>query len=322
MKKLFKLLLLIILFTSVPVYAYDVKTCDRSDMENYGVNKKWEVKSSNLKYILETPCVDSSVKLYDFSDVLTDEEEDELKTKINSFINTYNTELVIVTYNLPYSYDEENEDFAADFYDFNDFGINYPLYDGILLFRNTYEADPYYDMYTFGDAQLYFIQSRYDVILDGIYNELHEGNYLRGFTHFINYVNQYYASGKPGDASNYYIDDNGYASEKRIGFVNSDTTVMLPYGPMILVSGIVTLIVILIMISKNKMVKKAYGANDYLVKNSINYTERRDDFVSTHTTSWTESDSSSGGGGGGGGSFHSSGGHSGGGHSSGGGRHG
>ena len=60
---------------------------------------------------------------------------------------------------------------------------------------------------------------------------------------------------------------------------------------------------------------------EYLQKNTINITKRQDLFVSSHTTSYTESHDSSFSGGGGGG-FSSSGGSSGGGHSSDGGRHG
>ena len=70
----------------------------------------------------------------------------------------------------------------------------------------------------------------------------------------------------------------------------------------------------LIMIRKNKMVRKATTASAYLDKNSINYREHLDQFTHSHTTHYTISSSSGGGG--------SHGGSSGGGHSSGGGRHG
>ncbi len=321
MKKLFKVLILLILFISVPVNAYEVKTCDRNDMENYGVNKKWGINNNNLSNVLRTHCVDASVKVYDFSDVLSKAEEDALKRRINSFIQKYNTDVVIVIDNLPYTYDKMNEEYAADFYDYNDFGINYSLYDGILLFRNTYEADRYYDIYTFGNAQLYFDNYRYDELLDGIYPYMKNQLYMDAFTKYLDYLDFYYFSGRPKESYDYYIDENGYAQKKNYSFVDSDTTRGFPYMPFAGISGAITFIIIAIMIGKNKMVKKALTANDYLVKSSINYTDKRDEFVSSHTTSWTESDHSYSGGSGGGG-FHSSGGSSGGGHSSGGGRHG
>ena len=65
------------------------------------------------------------------------------------------------------------------------------------------------------------------------------------------------------------------------------------------------------------MIAQETKANEYLDRNSINYSIRKDNFITSHTTSYVVSSSSSSGGGGGG-SFSGS---SGGGHS-GGGRHG
>ncbi len=72
----------------------------------------------------------------------------------------------------------------------------------------------------------------------------------------------------------------------------------------------------LILVKKNKMVIKATEAENYLDQSSVNITNKQDQFLTTHTTSYTVSSSSGGGGAG----SHS--GSSGGGHSSGGGRHG
>lgn len=181
----------------------------RSESNNYGVNKKWSVTINNKKDVLETPYVDIKHKIYDYSDVLTNEEEELLRDQIKEFEKKYNTSLVIVIYNLPYSNDRENEDFAANFYDYNDFGINYDLYNGVLLFRNTYELDPYYNIYTFGHAQLYFNNSAYDKILDGIYDDLYSGNYYDGFSMFITAVTSKFNAGIPRDMEDYKLNSNG-----------------------------------------------------------------------------------------------------------------
>ena len=149
-----------------------VETQDRSALKNLGVNKKWKITNKNRDNVLRTPYVNSEEKIYDFSNVIDDAEEQELLQKINDFTRKHNTELIIVTYRLPYTSDSMNEDFAADFYDYNDFGLEIKDYDGIVLFRNTYEIDPYYDMYTFGKAQLHFDQTRHDDILDSIYSDM------------------------------------------------------------------------------------------------------------------------------------------------------
>ena len=49
-------------------------------------------------------------------------------------------EIIILIDDLPYTSDSENEDYASDFYDYNDFGLDLDKnYSGVLLFRNTYE---------------------------------------------------------------------------------------------------------------------------------------------------------------------------------------
>ena len=66
------------------------------------------------------------------------------------------------------------------------------------------------------------------------------------------------------------------------------------------------------------MILLHHAATTYLDESSIKITARKDVFITSHTTSYTQSSNSDGFGGG----FSSSSGSSGGGHSSGGGRHG
>ena len=282
----------------------NVKVFDRTESNKWGVNKHWEITSSNLKNVKSTPLIDTSKKVYDFADILTDEEEKDIYKYIEEFIEKTHFDMVIVSINMPYSSDSKNEDYAADFYDYNDFGIDFSNYSGILLLRNNYTTDRYYDMYTFGDAQLYFNQERYDDILDGIYSDMRSGNYKAAIRSFINRCSNYYDSGYASKYKNAYIDDMGYIQYNY----------NIPYIPCFIGSSVITLIAMLVMIGKNKMVRKATTAGAYLSKDSINYTQKLDQFVSSHTTHYTVSSSSGGGG--------SHGGSSGGGHSSGGGRHG
>lgn len=305
MKKKFKLIIFIILCLSFVncVYA-STTTYDRNSRDNYGVNKKWKINSGNKDNVLNTPLVDADEKIYDFSDILTDEEEKHLKNKIDEFIDKTGMDVVILTNNLPYSYDEENEDYAADFYDYNDFGIDFDNYSGVILFRNTYSS-PYYGAYWFGDAQLYY-KTRTDSILDDIYYDIKNGNYRNGFDVFLNRLDTYYDDGIPYEMKNYYIDDMGYLKRKYV----------FPWMTAFLVAGIGTAIIMSILIKKNKMIRKAAEASNYLNKDSVKYSVKNDILVGSHTTHYTVSSSSGGGGG-----HSSSSGSSGGGHS-GGGRHG
>lgn len=311
-KKLFTLILLIITFLlSTPVFA-STKTFDRETLDNLGVNKNWNITDSNKDDILRTPAVDASEKIYDFADILTEEEEQEIKSRIDKFIERTNMDMAIVTDQFAYSRDSENEDYAADFYDYNDFGLNFENNSGVIFFRNKNESEPYYGMYNFGNAQLYLSNDRYDDILDSIYPDISTGKYLTGLISFIEKAESYVLQGIPKAMEEYYVDDDGML-QRYPGKYH------FPWAMSIIISLVITIIIMTILIHKNKMVKKAYEASEYLKKGSVDINNRKNQFITSTISSYKiSSDSGSSGGGGG---FSSHMGSSGGGHT-GGGRHG
>ena len=320
-RSLLLIILLIILLILCPTLVLaSTNTKSRDGVDNYGVTK-FKVTDKNEQYVLDTPYVDESEKIYDFSEILTEEEETKILEEIREFNEKTNFDLVILTKDLYYNDDQENEDFATDFYDFNSFDKN-----GLLFFRNTNEDDPYFDLYSFGEAQLYFYDSRLSYILDDIYDNIHEGNYYDGIHQIIEELYSYYDEGK---LDNYFLDKNGmlvngdeYYLDKN-GNVRKIRNYKAPILPAIVVSGIITGIIVGIMVGKNKMIHLATDATIYTNHENINMRVNRDELVNsiTNRTYIPPSDSGSGFSGGGGG-HSSSMGHSGGGHSSGGGRHG
>lgn len=308
-KKIIFVTLLFLLLLGIPSALAKPETKNREDLENYGVNKKWEITDRNKNNVLQTPLVDASEKIYDFEDVLTESEKDELKELVDEFIKKTNMDMAIVFTNFSYTSDKENEDYAADFYDYNDFGIDLKDYSGVLFLRNTYEVDPYFNIYTFGDAQIMFSYGRLENILDDIYQNIKNKNYKEGLSSFLNQMISYYDKGTPSEMEDYYIDEMGY--------LQHDRRFHPSWFLYFIISTVITAIIMGILIKKNKMVVKVKTAEEYVNKNSVNINNRKDVFVSSHTSSYTTSSSSGGGGG-----FSSSGGSSGGGHSSGGGRHG
>jgi len=293
-------------FTKINCFA-STNTYNREELNNYGVNKKWKITDQNKNKILKTKAVDASEKIYDYADILTDEEENILKTKIDEFINTTKMDMVIVVPDFTYTYDDENEDYAADFYDYNDFGIKFENYSGVLFLRNANQIDPYYNIYTFGNAQLFFNYNRLENVLDKIYPDISSKNYLSGFTDFIDEMLNYYKAGVPSNMKNMEVNSDGYLFEPY----------RVPWFIITIISTTLTAIIITVLIKKNKMVMNASKATEYIENNSIQISEKQDNFITSHTTSYTVDTSSSSGGG-----FSSSSGSSGGGHSSGGGRHG
>lgn len=313
MKKRYLLLIIILLFPTL-IFA-STNTKPREGVDNYGVTK-YRVTEENVNYVLKTPYVEASEKIYDFSDILTEEEEIEVLNKIKDFKDRTNFDVVILTYDLVYYNDKENEDFAADFYDFNDFSRN-----GVLLFRNTYASDRYFDIYTFGEAQLYFYDTRLSAILDDIYDDISSDNYMSAIDLMMSRLDHYYSAGK---LKGYFVDNDGFLRNNNDYYLDKDGKLVkrihyfAPVLPALGISAVITAIVMAIMVSKNKMIRVATKATEYVDRKSIKYEQNEDKFITTNTTRTRISSSSSGGGGG-----HSSfGGHSGGGHSSGGGRHG
>lgn len=310
MKKIFYCLLTLLLFFSLNVNA-STNTYERTEENGYGVKKETDYHDK-LDSIKKTKYVDASEKIYDFSDILTESEEQELKLLIDAYYKKTGFDLVIVTDNLPYTDDSDNEVYADDFYDYNDFGLDTKHYDGVILFRNTYEADPYYTMELTGNAQLYYTP-KIDDILDTIYDEIKGRQYLNGFKHFINLLDSFYESGIPSEMEGYTLDDTGHLVPPPAPPKEYKPPIII-----MIISAIVgTSIFTGVNVKKNKMVKQEYDANNYLDHSSINYTKRTDNFVNsvvTHHTISTDSGGSSGG-------FSSHSGSSGFGHT-GGGRHG
>ncbi len=303
MKNKLKVLLAISLFfINILECSASTNTFEREKLKNYGISKDWISIEKSKRNILKTPAVDAKEKIYDYADILTDEEETSLKEKFDAFSNTINMDMVLVTTDSYYS-EAENEEYATDFYDYNDFGLDYPNNSGLIFLRNANEIDPYY---AFGDAQLYYNSSRIDTVLDSIYEEIHSGAYIFGLEKAIDIMTQQYHSGISKELRNYKVDEKGYLYE----------IYTVPWVPVLIFSIIVTLIVLLILIKKNRMVMKAHDAAGYLDKKSLSITIKQDKYITSHTSSYTVSSSSSGGGG-----FSSSSGSSGGGHG-GGGRHG
>lgn len=313
-RKILKLTLIIVTFISAYILLpttvnAEVTTYNREELKNYGVNKKWNINTNNKDNILKTYAVDSNQKIYDFSNVLTDEEEQKLTERIHKFTEKYKIDIVILTDNYQYTEDSQNTTFATDFYDYNDFGINYEKYDGVMLFRNTYEQNPYFDAYSFGNAQLYFYDTRLSNTLDYIYDDMHSETYYSGFNKFIDKMEEYYNEGKLTD---YYVDESGFLQKQKTA-----SYYLKMIGLSMIIALVITGIIIYTLIKKNRMVLKATKATVYMNKEKSKITNVQDNFITSNTTSYViSSDTSSGGG------HSSSGGSSGGGFSSGGGRHG
>jgi len=216
---------------------------------------------------------DTSLKVYDYAQVLTPEEEKNLKTSIDSYINTHNMDMALVTVRYHNKIDTMN--YADDFYDYNGFGIG-PNYDGVIFVIDFTFGYTDIWMSTTGKAISVYTDSRIDSIFDSVADSKY--NYYKMFNAFIEKTNYYANQGIPSY-------DNIYYEEPQ-----SINWVMI-----VIASLAISTIIIAILISKNKMVKAATTASHYLVDGSVVINRRNDNFITTHTTSVRINDSSSGG---------------------------
>lgn len=231
------------------------------------ISNCWAVESVNI-----------NLKIYDYGDLLTDEEEKEIKTSIDEYIDEYNFDMVIVTQK---DYIGDLRAYGQDFYDYNDFGMG-TTKDGILLVLNVDNEGPIAEIVTTGEAIRMYDDSRIDSILTGMSNAKYLGSKAIIMS-FIEDSSRFASYGIPSSNKNIHIEKDG---NPRPNF---------PLTTVIVIAIIISTIAIAIMVRKNKMVRKAHDADSYLVKQSVNIYNRSDQFLTTHTSRVNVPSSSSGG---------------------------
>lgn len=267
MKKI--LLLFLSFFTFINVNA-QTEIYERTE-ENLRINKKIEITEYNKNSILKTPSVDANLKVYDFANVLDNTNYYET---INTFIKTYNMDMAIVT--IEENNKSNTRDYGMDFYDYNDFGIDYKNYSGILLVidldRVVNGGQRNVEIITTGEAILLFDNERINNIIDVMIYNLRQENYIDAVHDFLNKTSYYASQGIPNSNKSFYIDENG----------NYKQRFLIPYGYGLCFAVISSLIIVLVVVSKNKMIKQVTHAREYLKE--TNFIKKEDKFINSHTT--------------------------------------
>lgn len=266
-------------------------TFERTE-ENLQINPRITVTEKVKKAALATPKVDATEKVYDFAQLLTEEEEESLYQGIIEFSNTYNMDMVIVT--IDKNNKSSSQDYADDFYDYNDFGIGDNC-DGLLFLIDMDKRMMWIS--TAGKAILIYDDNRIDSILDDTYNEISNQRYADCSTTFINSAKKYAKKGLPQSNQNYEINEKGEYVKKKAPF---------PLGVILILSFIASGVFVGMATSKHKLAKIAVQANDYLVPSSLKLTTQTDQFLYRHISETYIPPSSSSSSGGGGSSTHSS----------------
>lgn len=216
------------------------------------------------------PIVDNSTKVYDFADLLSTTEEDSLYSSIAEFIQTYNLDMAVVTINHNFT---SAMRYADDFYDYNGFGVG-STNDGLLFLIDMDNREMY--ITTTGTAQLIFDDYRINKILDATYAEIINQDYYGCAGEFVRLSQNYASFGIPD--SNKYVDIDEYGDY----YVTTTNNKSVSFEVAFVIAGIITLIFMIISLSKHRMVKKASGAKHYLKNTRI--TSRVDNLLHTHTS--------------------------------------
>ncbi|MBR6178654.1 MAG: TPM domain-containing protein [Bacteroidales bacterium] len=177
----------------------------RRNSSDYHISKKFitdSLTNSKISAAMSTPYVDSSLKVYDAAGLLGDLEYEMVQRRVKQFINSTGLDMAIVTTDFnPKKAGNGNqpwEEFAIDFYEYNDFGTGATTkygYNGVVMAIDMqYRAVSVFDF-----GELYYTykvaRNNYNQFLDHIEPNVKTGRYVDAMLVFVDdYENQYHAS--------------------------------------------------------------------------------------------------------------------------------
>lgn len=266
------LILIISLFFNINVFAIeDNEQINNTNNDTIEVTNTDSVDETKVE---ENTSIDTDDKVYDFADLFSESEEEKLYNDIYKYKNQTTYEAVIVTTN------DNNgkyvEDYAMDFYEDNGFARN-----GIIFVIDM--QDRGYTMMVHGDAINTYTDNDIDYILDELYYDMAAGDYYDAASNFLYLATKYYSS----DSS--YTYDDSYYGDYNESSINWFELIISPL--------IVTVVVILILAFRNRMVKKANSSKSFLNDKTKVITTISDIFLGSTTTKVRIDTSSSSGGG-------------------------
>lgn len=280
MKKIFVLFISLFLLV-LPVYA-STNTYSRTTTD-LKVPKKIKYKSSMEHNVLLTPSVNANEKIYDFAELLTEEEEKQLYDKVKEFIANTNLDLAIVTINT--NVKDSTQEYADDFYDYNDFSI-----DGLAFVIDMQNRIFYIS--TAGKAMLYYDDYRIEYILSALDQEMYNHEYFNACNTLISQLTEYYNHGFSDNADKYVV-------------IGTQIYRKTPYLLLSIIAVVSATIGTLILALRNKKIKLATNSNDYFDNKSFEITKDTKEFISSNTSRVYIPPADSDGGGSSGGGFHS-----------------
>lgn len=138
-------------------------------------------------------------RVYDYADVLSDKEEEELRSLIAKTERATGCDIVLVTLNealidsdgyiSDYEWEKAMTSYADDFYDQNLYGYNEVHGDGVLLLDNWYEGQGGSWLSTCGRAYDRYSHRMIDKLIDGVYDRV-EKNPYKAYEYYVKTVGE------------------------------------------------------------------------------------------------------------------------------------
>ena len=134
----------------------------------------------------DVPKVNSDIKVYDYAELLTEDQEKQLSLKAKDILARHNIDIAIVTVNTTNGL--SSMEYADDFYDYNPFGYGKDA-TGLLMLINMEEREVWIS--TTGNAITIFTDRNIDSLLDAVYTGLSQGDYYKAGNTFLSESKRY-----------------------------------------------------------------------------------------------------------------------------------
>ncbi|MCI8306617.1 MAG: TPM domain-containing protein [Lachnospiraceae bacterium] len=222
------------------------------------------------------------VRLVDEAGLLSGDEQEKIRGKLDSVSEKQKFEIVIVTMDsIGASYPE---DFADDYYDYHNYGYN-DSRDGILLLVSMEDRD--WHISTTGYGVTAVTDAGIEYLSDRFLPDLSNGNYAAAFDTFIDDCDRFVTharNDKPYDEGN----------------MPKTYNALLIVGGSVLAGLIIAIIVVSVFMGQLKSVRARKTAAEYIVTGSMKVEDSRDIYLYSNVTKRARpkqtSSSSSGGG--------------------------
>lgn len=155
----------------------------------------WSLLLAPSVFAMDTD-VDPSVRIYDYADLLTDEEEEALSETARELSEKWSVDLVTVTID-----DDEgltSMEYADDFFDYNGFSAT-----GVLMLINMDEREVWFS--TAGSCIRIFSDRRIEAMVQACLNDLSDEDYNGAVETFFSNADSYLTAGEEPDSGSHDV---------------------------------------------------------------------------------------------------------------------